>query len=552
MDKNRIDYIEREVAKEAPRLGAETEATVIDKDFNVIHKLDGKLPTNAVIDFLKNNFAERSEEVLKYITPDVTALTIEGNPPPLNHPRSTAAAQRLISIIIDSAVEKLGKKEGLKLHTLHGSAWRSSNVSPDDISNDVPFDKKVYYEYQVRRNGDKVADAMGDHYNLSLPWRSDHLPERDYSNAMIRMAGKDRLVGSPFYHALGTCSPFYYASDAHDVDKQTSVLTPYESARLYLVWRGRTDMDVSRLWENIEGYEKTMRAWALDGTLASSRAIWLPVRAQSVNGNGVKFKDFAYTNLQGESEEFLREALMASYKYGPHSTENPLRNDSRWQKIEDWRQNEIATVIDSPKNRVENRVGETPFYFPENSNQEEMTPYRYLKAFHTFQELLFIWISESPSMLNGLRYDEQNLGRTRGNEESVLIGGMGARVRWLPRNAEMDARSALKIVLGELSDLAKALDRLDDLAPILNIAFNNAMTPSERIRNEVGEKYEMNTDRTMSRALPDNTYQRELLERTRDAMTIELHVIGKDLPSLPSSDQKFISYLLGLANELKQ
>lgn len=554
MNKDRIDYIVKEVEKQYPRLGAETEATVIDQDLNVVHSIDGKLPTNAVMDYLRRTFADRAEEVLEFITPDVTALTVEGNPPPLSHPRSTAAAQRLMSIIIDAAVERLGRNEGRTLHTLHGAAWRPSNVQISDISVDVPFDKRIYYEYQAGRNRDKVADAMGDHYNLSLPWRSEHLPERDYSNAMIRMAGKDRLVGSPFYHALGTSSPFYYASDAHAVNRHTSVLTPYESARLYLVWRGRTDMDVSRLWENIEGYEKTMRGWAADGTLASSRAIWLPVRAQSVNGNGVKFKDFVDSNLQGTDPEFLREALMASYKYGPNSRENPLREDSRWQKIEEWRQKEIAAIISAAKNRVENRVGETPFYFPhdKDSNQEEMTPYRYMKAFHTFQELLFIWISESPSILDGLRYDEQNLGRTRGNEESVLLRGMDARVRWLPGNTEMDLRSSLKIVLAQLRDLAIALDRLDDLEPIMKIANGSSMTPSERLRSEVGAKYDMNTDRSMSRSLPDNAYQTELLERTRAGMKLELDEIEMDLATLPSGDQTFISYLLNMAKELKQ
>ena len=45
----------------------------------------------------------------------------------------------------------------------------------------------------------------------------------------------------------------------------------------------------------------------------------------------------------------------------PNSSENPLQNDPDWRLIETWRQNEIAAVIAGPKNRVENRVGETPF-----------------------------------------------------------------------------------------------------------------------------------------------------------------------------------------------
>lgn len=552
MDKNRIDDVVDETAKHEARLGAETEAIVVDENLDVVHEIAGVSPTDACMEYIKSSFGDRAKKVLSFITPDVTALTIEGNPPPLSHPKSTAAAQRLMSIIIDAAIQKLGNSEGRNLHTLHGAAWRPSNVSDKDISTNIPFDKQVYYSYQAAKNGDKVADAMGDHYNLSLPWRTRHISERNYSEEMIKMAGMDRLVGSPLYHALGTSSPFYYASSPHGERSHTSVLTPYDSARLYLVWRGRTDMDVSRLWDNIQGYEKTMKGWAADGTLPSSRAIWLPVRAQTINGTGNKFDKFVESTLVKKDDDFLREALTASYKYGPNSSENPLQNDPDWILIEKWRQNEIAAVIAGPKNRVENRVGETPFFFEADGDSDALSPYKYIKAFHTFQELLFIWISETPEIIHGLRYDEQNLGRTRGNEEAVLLKGLDARVRFLPKNCEMSARSSLKIILNELRELAVAMDRTEDLQLIIDIADGKLQTPSERLRTEVGKRYDMNTDRSTSRALPDNAYQLELLDRTRKGMSVELAEIEKDLPGLPGADQPFITYLLGLAKELKQ
>ena len=104
---------------------------------------------------------------------------------------------------------------------------------------------------------------------------------------MIRMAGMDRLVGSPIYHALGTSSPFYYASSPHGEISHTSVLTPYDSARLYLVWRGRTDMDVSRLWDNIEGYEKIMRVGRQMAHCLQVRAIWLRLELKQSMGQEI-------------------------------------------------------------------------------------------------------------------------------------------------------------------------------------------------------------------------------------------------------------------------
>ena len=151
MDKKRIDYVLEEAGKHEPRLGAETEAIVVDKNLDVVHEIAGQSPTDACMQYIQTTFGERAKEVLAYITPDVTALTIEGNPPPLSHPKSTAAAQRLMSIIIDAAIQNLGNAEGRDLHTLHGAAWRPSNVKDTDISTNIAFDKQVYYAYQAAK-----------------------------------------------------------------------------------------------------------------------------------------------------------------------------------------------------------------------------------------------------------------------------------------------------------------------------------------------------------------------------------------------------------------
>lgn len=553
METNRIDYIVRALEDSTPRLGPETEQTVADGGLNVVHEIDGQLPTNAVVNFLNKRFGAEAMRIVEVITPDVTALTIEGNPLPLSHPRSTAAVQRLISIIIDQAVRLMGDDEGRNLHTLHGAAWRPSEVRDTDISPDVAFQKRAYYAYQAGRNGDRVADAMGDHFNMSLPWKRDHMSTREYTAEMVEMAGLFRMVGSPLSIGLGVCSPLYYSS--HE-GGHASVLTPYDSARLHLVWRGRTDMDVSSLWANIDSNQATMRGWARDGTLSSSRAIWLPVRAQPANGKSQSFESFVKDDLGLDINDpaiarNLRTCLQASYKYGPYSHENPLKDDPIWQQVEAWRQRDLEAVISAPKNRVENRVGESPFLFGPGRDSDLMTPYTYLKAFQTFQELLFIWLSESPTIMDGVRYNEQNLVRTRMNEEAVLTGGLGARIRWLPSNTEMSGTKALGIVLGELDELASALGRTGDLRIIREIAEGRMTTPAVRLREEVAERYGISADRTASRFLPDNEFQGELLDRTRAGMKIEIQEIERDLPSLPAADREVISHFLQFANNLQ-
>ena len=56
-----------------------------------------------------------------------------------------------MSIIIDAAIQNLGNAEGRDLHTLHGAAWRPSNVKDTDISTNIAFDKQVYYAYQAAK-----------------------------------------------------------------------------------------------------------------------------------------------------------------------------------------------------------------------------------------------------------------------------------------------------------------------------------------------------------------------------------------------------------------
>ncbi len=553
METRRLDTIAREIEAGEPRLGAETECIVVDGEtFEVQHGLNGQQPVAAckkrIKAALRESRALRDEpdRVLSYIVPDVTALTIEANPPPLAHPRSTAAAQRLMAIMIDRAIQTLSKQNGRLLHTLHGAALRPSKVTPADISQDAPFDRAAYYQYQIGRNGDKVADAMGDHYNLSAPWLKNHISERDYSGKMVEMAGLMRLLGSPLDMGLTACSPFYYAANgSSDKPREGTVLTPYESARLFLVWRGRTDMDVSTLWSSLGDFEDTMSGWARDGTLSSSRAIWLPVRAQAAP---VQTKSFGDLHL-AESDA-IRDRLLASFTYGPESPENPFQGDALWQRIEQWRQEHLMALIHAPKNRVEVRVGETPFAFNETDSQARLTPYTYIKALHTFYELLFIWLSERPRFINGLKYDEQNLSRCKQNEEAVLMRGLDANIRWMPGRSELSARQALKIVLSELKELAHAFGRLEDFALLEAIANNQTMTPVERVRSEVHEHYRLPSQRTASRFLPNDSYPQMLLERTRQGMDLEIEEIEKDLGGLPPQDQSYIRYLLDLVKSL--
>ena len=57
-------------------------------------------------------------------------------------------------------------------------------------------------------------------------------------------------------------------------------------------------MDVSRLWDNIEGYEKIMRVGRQMAHCLQVASYLVAVRAQTINGSGNKFDKFVETSLE--------------------------------------------------------------------------------------------------------------------------------------------------------------------------------------------------------------------------------------------------------------
>ena len=93
----RIDFIRRTIEEGEPHLGAETEGIVTDpQTLDVVHRLGDEQPTTMVKRWIASQ-GEAGLRATQAITPDIPETTIEANPLPLRSPRSTAAAQRLMS-----------------------------------------------------------------------------------------------------------------------------------------------------------------------------------------------------------------------------------------------------------------------------------------------------------------------------------------------------------------------------------------------------------------------------------------------------------------------
>ncbi len=204
----------------------------------------------------------------------------------------------------------------------------------------------------------------------------------------------------------------------------------------------------------------------------------------------------------------------------------------------------VKNFIVAPRNRVEMRVGETPPAF------ENQTPYEYIKALHTFQTLLFIYLSGNPEWIQRLTYNSRELQAAKHNEYTILNQGLDGKTYWPNSRRETTGRAMLKAILNEseFKNLANILGMNEDLEIIRRIAEKSDKPPAERMREEIAKEYKIDArqsgiDRFLHGEDPDR-YPKDILARTRAAMARELKQIESELSSVPSADQPFLTTLV--------
>jgi hypothetical protein len=539
-----------EATQNTPYLGAESEGGVIDPEtFETHHEIAGKQPTQAVKNWLLENLtAAKASQIEPFVTPDVPETITEVNPPPLRSPRSTAASQRLFTILVDSVHQILERETGQRIQLIHGASLRPPNITAEDASKHVDPFKHLYYKYQIENHGDKVGAATGDHYNLSAPWKKFESNEEE-TDFYVRLAGTMRLMAAAITMGIATSSPLYYANQNGGVG---TILTSTNSNRLSRIWPGRTIMDIPGLFSNRSKFTAELEEFLTNRLLLTGRDIWLPTRPQATPIHGGKSfqevcieSDIDLTNPQDRDRAL--KMLVESF------TQKSKKGDKQ-NRIKDWRVQMVRDFIHAPRNRVEMRVAETP---PAFDNQ---TPYETTKAIHAFLELVFIFLSQNPEKLQHLTYSPTELQAAKHNEYTILNQGLDAKI-YSPHNfRETTGRELLANIMEEpgFKELVALLERDEDLEPIQRIALSYrsprnplALPPAERIRQEIAKEYGIDARQSgIDRFLHDNNggdpdrYPKELLSRTRAAMGKELRQIESDIPTVPTADQAFLQTLL--------
>lgn len=548
---NDLDRI-LEATQTTPYLGAESEGGVVDpRTFETHHEINGEQPTQAVKTWLLENItAAKARGIEPYVTPDVPETITEVNPPPLRSPRSTAAAQRLFTILVDSVHQMLEQQTGQQIQLIHGAALRPPNITSADASDHVDPFKQLYYKFQIENHGDKVGAATGDHYNLSAPWKTFESDE-DETDFYVRLAGTMRLMAAAITMGIATSSPLYYANQNGGAG---TILTSTNSNRLSRIWPGRTIMDIPGLFSNRAKFTSELEEFLTNRLLLTGRDIWLPTRPQAAPFYGGKsFQEVcieAGINLnEPQNRDRALQILVESFTQKGKKGDKP-------NQIKDWRVQMVRDFIHAPRNRVEMRVAETPPAF------EDQTPYETIKAVHAFLEIVFIFLSRKPEKLQHLTYSPTELQAAKHNEYTVLNQGLDAKI-YSPHNfRETTGRELLANIMAEpeFQELVKLLDRSEDLILIQRIARGDPLTlpPAERMRKEIAEEYGIDARQSgIDRFLHDNNgndpdrYPKAILARTRAAMGKELKQIESDIPAVPTADQEFLNTLLEQTNKVR-
>lgn len=531
-------------------LGNETEGMACDTTtLEFIHKIGEKDPVQAIKQWLTKNAGDDAGLIVPEICPDVTTVTVEANPGPSHSPKASAADIRLASIMLDAACQGLSNEHNINLQLLNGAALRPPNVTRSDVSIDAPTEKQAYYGRQVERYGDAIAEAAGDHRNISPAW-IEGLNPQILDRILFRLTAMKRLIATAPKMALGA-SPLHYASNGGNADAVFgTALTSFTSTRLGSIWPGRTAMDVSGMWASPESYRKTMHRFAQDGTLLFGRDVWLLNRAQPGKIAGGKSFQEACIELgldlkKPNDIERAKSLILTSFDHGPQGIGNPLQEDPEWKSIEAWRQDLLKRIINVERSHEEDRSGECPPAF------NEYTPYEFNKMMDTFNELLSILLTEEPDFTRDLSYDENTLQLAKQNEINVLKGDLDTQITWIPTRKSASVRQVLKKLVDEITPLAQALGRNEDLELMRRIIEGDVLPPAALIRKEVAEHYGMNLLRQTYRTLPDDSYPQKMMARTRTLMEHELTQITSDITSMHTADQPHIRRRVELARRLR-
>ena len=502
--------------KEKPQSGLngfEQEWNLLDEDLRPLLTVGAGPSQQSFVDYLRAECIPPWQAQFSQL--EVFHWMVEWATRPYYHPRGAIYEARLMEASLINALHCAGVNFGERLHYWHGNLLSLTDIGYHSIPGNWGIAKRRYLEKCVDLYGDTLATA-GIHTNMSLP---DPLFAWDFMHLTPTERGDQHLdqFKSEFYitasRLLRAFAALFIATGA-STPMQAQVrggraviaLTEFDSVR-NLTFPNPPAIDLPDLYRSYDDYLQISYDLVRRGVRFGNNN-WTPIRARS-------FAEPVERIISTTSDQ-----LASLYARGLFAVGEATPPEEMALQIE--KQNLMAR-INLPMGRVEIRTDE-------GGHSLDLDI-----ANLTLKHLLLLRVYSDPRFARGFRYDREDIGRARANENLAGRYGMRAEIENPLTGKPIPMRELLKWTLKEVKPLAEALNLWSDLTALVEIS-EGARTTSEKIRARLQMELGENDEVPFS-VLRELCYEREALVKA------DVERIASDYGSLGTESSKISEFI---------
>lgn len=505
-----------ESIKEKPQGGLngfEQEWNLLDEDLRPLLTVGAGPSQQSFVDYLLAECVPSWQAQFSQL--EVFHWMIEWATRPYYTPRGAIYEARLMEASLVNALHRAGVNFGERLHYWHGNLLFLTDIGHHSIPGNWAIAKRRYLEKCVDLYGETLA-TTGIHSNLSLP---DPLFAWDFMHLSATERGDKHLdeYKSEFYitaaRLLRAFASLFVATTA-STPMQAEVrggravvaLTEFDSIR-NLTFPNPSAIDLPDLYRSYNDYLQISYDLVRRGVRFGNNN-WTPVRARS-------FAEPVERIISTTSDQ-----LASLYARGLFAAGQPTPPEEMALQIE--KQNLMAR-INLPMGRVEVRTDE-------GGHSLDLDI-----ANLTFKHLLLLRIYSDPTFARSFRYDREDITRARSNENLAAKYGLRAEIENPLTGKPSSVRAFLKWTLGEVKQLAEALNMWEDLTPLVEMAEGGRNT-SEKIRARLQMELGANDEVPLT-VLKELFFEREAQVRA------DMERIAADYGTLGADSSKIAEFL---------
>src|SRR5215208_1625204 len=452
--------------------GFEQEWNLLDEDLRPLLTVGAGPSQQSFVDYLRAECIPSWQAQFSQL--EVFHWMVEWATRPYYSPRGAIYEARLMEASLINALHRAGVNFGERLHYWHGNLLFLTDIGYHSIPGNWGIAKRRYLEKCVDLYGDTLA-TTGIHSNISLPdplfaWDFMHLsPTERGDQHLDQYKSEFYITASRLLRAFASLFVATTASTPMQAQVRSGravvALTEHDSIR-NLTFPNPPSIDLPDLYRSYNDYLQISYDLVRRGVRFGNNN-WTPIRARS-------FADPVERIISTTSDE-----LTALYARGLFAVGEATPPEEMALQIE--KQNLMAR-INLPMGRVEVRVDDGGHSLDLDT------------ANLTLKHLLLLRIYSDPRFARSFRYDREDIGRARLNENLAAKFSMRAEIENPLTGKPMAMRDFLKWTLKEVRPLAEALNLWNDLTPLVEIsegARNTAEKIRARLQMELGENDEV-------------------------------------------------------------